>query len=107
MMELYWIPSAKPQILQILLAIVLAVVEKALLRPLDQTIGNNQIPSDGFRTNSISRTPIGFCWINGLLYNPTQDPIDVIIPLHPVTRVECHNNHRECSEMDTRVFNYI
>jgi hypothetical protein len=71
--------SGKCQILQILRAIVLAILEKALFDPSDQTIGSN-IQSDGIR---LRRLPIGFRHqeSNRILsdyripYDPTSVPI--------------------------------
>jgi hypothetical protein len=71
--------SGKCQILQILRAIVLAILEKALFDPSDQTIGSN-IRSDRIR---LRRLPIGFRHqeSNRILsdyripYDPTSVPI--------------------------------
>ncbi len=71
--------SGKCQMLQILRAIVLAILEKALFDPSDQTIGSN-IQSDRIR---LRRLPIGFRHqeSNRILsdyripYDPTLEPI--------------------------------
>jgi hypothetical protein len=67
--ELHRIPTAKCQMLQILRAVVLAIVEDAVLRGSDRTIGSyiqsDRIHPDGFRYNSVTRNPIEFCQIIG------------------------------------------